>query len=167
VTAGVSRARPHGAERLWRFHALWNGYERVSSLWLYPEIDGSSCVGDAEDQSGEGQLAYYVDYIKRRYPEQWEADAVPIYWAVHGDGVFEHAPNDAYGGKNFLTEFSPPVDAKTGEPMNWWRLPVRNTRFPEFAKALGRLPSPFQEFAPLRSIVTNEVRAAMLARIAP
>jgi hypothetical protein len=34
-------------------------------------------------------------------------------------------------------------------------LPVRNTRFPAFAEALGWLPSSFQEFAPLRSIVTN------------
>jgi hypothetical protein len=76
----------------------------------------------------------------------------------------EHAPNNARGyalpDKNFLTFFTPPVDAKTGEFMNWWRLSVRNTRFPAFAKALGWLPSPFQQFAPLRSIMTNAVEAA-------
>ena len=149
------------AGRMWRFRSRWGGFGRVTPLWLYPEINCSSCVDEADDQSGEGQLAYYVDYLQRRYPEWWEADAVPIYWSVRGDGVFEHAPNnsrDYSGGKNFLTEFTPPVDAVTGESLNWWRLPVRNTRFPSFPKALGWLPSPFQEFAPLRSIITNITR---------
>jgi hypothetical protein len=144
--------------RAWRFRSLDSGFERTTTLWLYPELNCSSCVDDAEDQSGEGQLAYYVDYVRRRYPEWWNADAVSIYWAVRGEGVFEHAPNNVHAicaDKNFLTSFTPPVDARTGELMNWWRLPVRNDRFPEFAKALGWLPSPFQEFAPLRSIVTN------------
>ena len=144
-------------ERQWRFQSRNNGFERVTPLWLYPEIDGSSCVDDADDQSGAGQLAYFVAYIRRRHPKQWDADAVPIFWSVRGDGVFEIAPNNARDiiGKTFLTSFTAPVDARTGKSMNWWRLPVRNDRFPAFAKALGWLPSPFQEFAPLRSIVTN------------
>jgi hypothetical protein len=100
--------------------------------------------------------------VRRHYPEWWDADAVPIYWAVRGDGVFEHAPNNSerYGGKSFLTFFTPPVDPRTGAVMNWWRLPVRNERFPAFAEALGWLPSPFQEFAPLRSIIMNATRAS-------
>jgi hypothetical protein len=32
-------------------------------------------------------------------------------------------------------------------------LPVRNERFPEFARALVWLPAPFQSHAPLRPIV--------------
>ena len=72
-------------------------------------------------------------------------------------GLFEYVPNNArdfgFPDENFLTFYTPPVDADTGEPLNWWRLPVKNSRFPEFAKAL---PSPFQRFAPLRSIVTNK-----------
>ena len=145
------------AERKWRFRSRDGGFEKISPLWLYPEINGSSWVDEAEDQSGVGQLAYFIAWIRRRYPEQWKADAVPIFWSVRGDGVFEIAPNNARDiiGKNFLTVFTPPVDARTGEPLNWWRLPVRNDRFPAFAKALGWLPSPFEEFAPLRSIVTN------------
>ena len=82
-----------------------------------------------------------------------------IYWSVRGEGVAEHASCNAIAGRCFLTIFTQPVDAKTGEELNWWRLPVRNDRFPAFAKALGWLPSPFQEFAPLRSIVTNCARA--------
>jgi hypothetical protein len=151
-------------QRKWRFRARGADFEMVSPLWLYPEIDCSACVDDVYDLSGEEQLDYYVDYIRARHPDWWEADAVPICWSVRGDGVFEEAPNNApYGptdnGENFLTFWTPPVDAETGEPLNWWRLPVRNMRFPAFAKALGWLPSPFQEFAPLRSIVMNAATA--------
>jgi hypothetical protein len=136
------------------------GHERVTPLWLYPEIDCSSCVADVEDQSGAGQLAYYVDYLQRHFPEWWDADAVPIGWSVRGEGIWEYAPNDPDEqlDENFLTFWSRPRDAKTGEPLNWWRLPLRNDRFLAFAKALGWLPSPFQATAPIRSIVTNATR---------
>ncbi len=148
-----------GLDRRWRFQSRKSGFEKVTTLWLYPELDYSTCVDDADDQSGAGQLAFYLDNLRRARPEYWEADAVPIYWFVRGDpGITEQAPNNADErslDKHFLTSFTPPVDAATGEPLNWWRLPVRNDRSPEFAKALGWLPSPFQEFAPLRSIVTN------------
>jgi hypothetical protein len=126
-------------EGKWRFQSRDAEFERVTALWLYPELDCSSCVDDAEDQSGSGQLIVYIDHIRDRYPEWWESDAVPIYWAVRGDVIFEAAPHNAIvRRKNFLTVFTPPIDAETGEPMNW-------------------LPSPFQEFAPLRSIVTNRM----------
>ncbi len=48
-----------------------------------------------------------------------------------------------------------------------WRLSAHNTRFPAFAKALGWLPSPFQRFAPLRSIVTNATGSLALAKGTP
>ena len=142
-------------ERKWRFRFHGNGFEKVTPLWLYPELDCSSCVDDVEDQTGAEQLAYYVDVVQRRHPRWWEADAAAIFWSIRGEGIFETAPNDEDGHKNFLTSFTPPVDAETGEPLNWWRLPVRNMRFPAFAAALGWLPSPFQATAPLRSIVSN------------
>ena len=141
---------------IWRFRSRQTGAEWIKALWLYPEIDGSSCVDEAEDQSAEGQLAHFVARLKRRYPEQWEADAVPIFWGVQGDGVAEWAPNEPKAGsENFLTFFTHPVSVKTDEELNWWKLPVRNTRFPLFAKALGWTPSAFQQFAPIKSIITN------------
>jgi hypothetical protein len=42
--------------RKWRFKLCGSGFEKVSPLWLYPELDISSCVDDAEDQSGAEQL---------------------------------------------------------------------------------------------------------------
>ena len=87
------------------------------------------------------------------HPVLWGSDAIG--WFVSGEGVYEFAPNEC--SKDFLTFWPPPVDAETGAPLNWRRLPVRysRSRFPAFGKTLGWLPSPFEEFAPLRSIVTN------------
>jgi hypothetical protein len=144
-------------ERLWRFRFREGGYEHTATIWLYPELDCSACIDDADDQSGPGQLAHFVDYVRNQCPEWWAADAVPIYWCVRGEpGVCEQAPV-ANSDENFLTFFTKPEDAETGERLNWWKLPVRNTRFPAFARALAWTPSPFQPFAPLRSIVTNAV----------
>lgn len=147
-------------EKQWRFRAREGGYERTVSLWLYPELNLSSCVGDADDQSAGGQPTYYIETLRQdcKGREHWEADAVPVYWFIRGgDNVCEFAPNcpnTPAHFENFLTHFTHPVDAGTAEPVNWWRLPVRN------AKALGWAPSAFQRFAPLRSIVTNRTEAA-------
>jgi hypothetical protein len=40
-------------ERQWRFRSRDTGFDRVTRLWLYREIDGSSC-DDADDQAGPG-----------------------------------------------------------------------------------------------------------------
>jgi hypothetical protein len=92
--------------RKWRFKLRDTECEKVSPLWLYPELDCSSCVEDVEDQSGPGQLAYYVAVLQRRHPKWWGADAVPICWSVCGEGIFEAAPNNGDGYKNFLTLFT-------------------------------------------------------------
>jgi hypothetical protein len=41
-------------ERKWRFRSRDSGFERVTRLWLYREIDGSLC-DDADDQAGSGK----------------------------------------------------------------------------------------------------------------
>jgi hypothetical protein len=143
----------------------------------YPENRVLS-LQDCEDADGAEQLQFYVEYIKRKHPAWWEDDAVPIYWTVRGEGsdsICEEAPCGnqwmhaqlASEPENILTRYEIPYDVRTDEPVNWWRLPVRNTRFPEFAKAIGWLPSPFQQFAPLRSIVTNAVCVPAAAKTEP
>ena len=137
---GGATTKPRTAkpgEMLWRFESR-GGLEKVTPLWLYPELDCSSCVDGADDQSGMGQLAYYARYLKSRHPDVWASDAVRIYWYVEGNGgILESAPTNPT--RNFLTLYTLPVDAETGERLNWWRLPVRNTRFPKLADALGWL----------------------------
>ena len=141
----------------WRLGSRRSDHVKLDRLYLYPELDCSSCVDDCYGETGEEQLAYYCDYIKRRYPQWWEADAVPIYWSVMGEGDSgfgcEAAPCNP--GDNVLTYYRTPINDRTGAPLNWYSLPVLNLRFPQFAKALGWLPAPFQMFAPLRSIMAG------------
>jgi hypothetical protein len=74
----------------------------------------------------------------------------------------EQAPFEPTDGDNVLTIYRTPINVKTGEPVNWYRLPVINDRFPKFAAALGWLPSPGQLFAPLRSIVHGAQQAPQI-----
>jgi hypothetical protein len=143
--------------RAWYFESRVSGYRRTEALWLYPELDCSSCVDDCESDDGEDQLAYYVRYVVERYPHWWETDAVPIIWSVRGKTTHEAAPfnPDPVPWGDFLYHFTWPEDHRTGEALDWFTdLLVRN-RFPAFASALGWLPSPFQRTAPLRSIVAS------------
>jgi predicted GIY-YIG superfamily endonuclease len=150
---------PEGAQG-WSFASRRSGYERTeSALWLYPELDCSSCVDDVWPGDGHEQFEYYVEYVKRRYPEWWKADAVPIYWSVRPIGetapfrrVWDQMWSTYPQSRDFLTYFTWPVDVN-GEPLDWFTMPVCNDRFPDFAKVLGWVPSPLQPTAPLRSIV--------------
>jgi hypothetical protein len=97
--------------------------------------------------SGEEQLEYYCNIIRNNYPQYWEADAVPIYWSVSGTDGFgcERAPFamvDIPWDEDVRTFYHTPINVKTGEPLNWFKLSVINSRFPEFGEALGWLPSP-------------------------
>jgi len=42
--------------------------------------------------------------------------------------------------------------------LDWFKLPVKNSRFPEFAQALDWTPSPMQPTCPLRSILASRNR---------
>jgi predicted GIY-YIG superfamily endonuclease len=153
VTGGMG---PTG--RRWEFtHA---GAIRSSTLWLYPELDLSSCVDDVYWADGQEQLEYYIDYVQSHEPEWWDGDAVPISWYVRGDnGIAEVAPffSDPISRKvsghheNFLTYFTWPTSVDTGESLDWFTLDI-GYRFEEFSKALAWSPAPFQTMAPLRSI---------------
>lgn len=119
-------------------------------------------VDDYYELDGEGQLEAYVRYLKQRYPQWLEADAVPILWSVVGNGTFENAPfqTGEFAGasstrENFLSFFTWPYDAKTGDLLDWFRLPVRVDRFPEFAAALDWMPSALQPTCPLRSVLAS------------
>ena len=172
---GRRAIKPTKGTGRWYFESRRSGYARTVDLRLYPELDCSSMVDDYYDYDGDEQLDEYVAYIKRKYPAWLENDAVPIVWTVLSgwdSGVFENAPFQnlatAYAAdsrgvpsafnalrQDFLTHFTWPYDPRTGERLDWYRLPVVNDRFPEFAKALAWTPSPLQPNCPLRSILQN------------
>lgn len=145
----------------WVFRTLGSGHERRADLFLYPEVECSSMVDEVHYLDGEGQFEEYVQYLERRYPQWLDADAVPIIWSVRSrglGGINETAPFQkefvpTWG--DFLAHFTWPVDAKNGERLDWYRLPVVNERFPEFAEALAWTPSPLQPTCPLSSILQS------------
>jgi predicted GIY-YIG superfamily endonuclease len=160
----VHNRRPGGthakstATGRWAFTARRTRQEWQTDLQLYPELDCSAMVDDYWELDGEGQFEEYVRYIQRRYAQWWDTDAVPIVWAVHNSWgqVFESAPyTEERPWGDFLTHFTWPIDAVTGERLDWFKLPVINDRFPEFSKALDWTPSPLQPTCPLRSIVQS------------
>lgn len=147
---------PPGVE-LWTWRSLRSGYERTDPLWLYPEINGMAAIHDCYwSDDGETQLTYWVDWLERNHSDAMAADAIPIFWSVQP--CCECAPfttNRYDQQKNFLTELSWPMNARTGEPVNWFQLPVIYSRFPAFGEALGWKPAPFQPHAPMASILRS------------
>jgi predicted GIY-YIG superfamily endonuclease len=145
----------------WVFRSRESNWEKRANLFLYPELECSSMVDNVHYLDSEGQFEEYVQYLERRYPEWLDADAVPIIWSVRSrdsvDSIYETAPFQKFDPSwgDFLTHFTWPVDTKTGEHLDWFRLPVVNERFPEFAEALAWMPSPLQPTCPLRSILAS------------
>lgn len=145
--------------KTWSFKLRTNGYEETVAIWLHPEIYGVPMLDDFLHLNGEDQLAIYLAWIMAAKADLWKADAVPIYWSIRGEGIAETAPftQEPYGDENFLTFYSWPQDVETGEALDWFSdLPVQDTRYPDFADALGWRPSPLQATAPLRSILKSK-----------
>ena len=145
----------------WRFVHRESKYERRGvALYLYPDLGLSGSLdGFADELSGRLQVEYYVERVRLTKPSWWELDAVPIYWMVQdasGHGTIETAPfQPEFAESNFLTYFTWPDDPTTGKRLDWFRLPILNSRFPKFAEALGWTPSPFQRTCPLRSLMNS------------
>lgn len=148
----------------WTFASRISGIERSTDLYLYGELDCSAVVDEYDWLDGEGQLSEYIDYLEHNHPQWLEDDQVPILWSVRGDQTAEFAPFqagkfalEAAGGPShdFLSYFSWPYDSNTGAELDFFKLPVRIDRFPEFAAALDWMPSPLQPTCPLRSIMDS------------
>lgn len=157
------KAAPTQPNGRWKFASRRNpDYVQRADLWLYPELDGSSCVDSCWSEDGEDQLVFYVEWLERNEPDWLADDAVPIYWSVapvHETAPFPHVwSRSGLYDENFLTFYDWPRDAETGEPLDWFTLPVRVDRFPEFGNALRWTPSPFQPTAPLKSILDSRRR---------
>ena len=146
--------KPQVRDKLWTFVYRESGFVHHKPLYLYPEIDGSSVVGDYDmDEMDDDPFGFYCDYLRRHHPDWWAADAAPIGWMVKP--VMEFAPfTDSRGEswhKDFLTYMTWPED-QHGNRLDWFSLPVRMDRFPEFAKSIGWKPSPLQSHAPVRAL---------------
>ena len=101
------------------------GFERITALWLYPEIDCSSCVDDADDQSGSGATGLF----RSLHPAAVTRSSGRLTRCrLGGESAATEccracAMQALFAGPEALPQnLHPPVDARTGEPLNWWRL---------------------------------------------
>jgi predicted GIY-YIG superfamily endonuclease len=144
----------------WLWHPLRNPtLVRRTDLYLEPEINCSTMVEDYCELDAEGQLWQWIQYMLKKYPKD-DLDAIPVDWSVvdhrgchwgyapyQGDDLLPHA---------FLRDQSWPVDATTGEKLDWFKLPIRWGKFAEASKALDWTPGRMQRTCPLISIMASK-----------
>ncbi|MFJ5843054.1 hypothetical protein ACIQGO_41135 [Streptomyces shenzhenensis] len=114
---------PYPADTLWTFRSRQSQHERSIPLCLSWEVAGDPITGEFIPDETSARALW--DMWFPRYGKKGPAQ---IYWFIMGKGTFEGAPftNNIGTGEDFLTYFSWPVNALTGERLNWVRLPVRD-----------------------------------------
>ena len=153
----ISEMVPDFGSGLFTYRRRRDGSQIVDNLWLSPELLLEPCVDDWCPSLGKTQFRFWVDLIRKSYPEEYEADAVPILWLVLPAAEFPPFQKLEWTDDNFLSHYTQPYD-NTGF-IDWFSLEVRHDRRPEFARQLGWKPSPFQPTCPLKSIIESKNRA--------
>ncbi|WP_309032586.1 hypothetical protein [Streptomyces alfalfae] len=151
---------PPGTE--WTFAGRSGGYIQTTELALYAEPDGSAMSDDYLPEGADAHVLWrrwvdqYAVTYHQRYPEKYRLGEVPIYWTVTTPafgGVFEAAPHVPHGlSEDFLTHYTHPVHAETGQRLNWMRLPILDRAWNATAadkggfiqETTGWKPSPLQ-----------------------
>ncbi|MFJ9250352.1 hypothetical protein [Streptomyces sp. NPDC101776] len=160
----------------WTFSARSNGFEHTEELVLYAEPNGAAISDDyLPDEISAGELwRLWADKYANQYHQEWPSlyrqGEVLIDWTVAQPmltGIFERAPYarttpaapelvKLFGdvpNEDFLTHYTHPVNADTGERLNWMRLPVLDQGWNETARhragfiqeATGWKPSALQQ----------------------
>ncbi|MFF9206344.1 hypothetical protein ACF1AE_32015 [Streptomyces sp. NPDC014986] len=152
-----------------------HGHVQTEELVLYAEPNYSSITDDylPDEISAHELWRIWVDKVWNKAHEQWphlyRPGEVTVLWTVTTPavtGIFEAAPHarslpmdtqmvellGSYEEEHFLTHYKTPVNAETGEPINWLRLPVLDRGWSATAsdkggfiqEVTGWKPSPLQ-----------------------
>ncbi|WP_432004562.1 hypothetical protein [Streptomyces parvus] len=171
----MSAVRPYSDTARWTFRSRRSNHERTVRLALHWEPDGSAMSDDYLPEEADATQLWrmWVDRYGNRYhqddPAVYDPWHVPIYWAITsvgpGGGTFEHAPHQTISltrllKQNFLTHYSHPTHEKTGERVNWLRLPVLDHEWNAeqadkggfIQEATGWKPSPLQPFMDVQQV---------------
>lgn len=173
---------PYGPGTRWTYSSKQSGYTHTDELALVAEPAGADLTDDyTPDEVGAHDLwrrwvDQHADMLHKEWPDQYRPGEVHITWGVTSpdrNGVAEYAPHarrlpmpsliegePPYRPEDFLTHFTHPVHAVTGERLNWLRLPVLDsgwnaTRADQggFIQELtGWKPSPLQPTMDVRQI---------------
>lgn len=157
-------------DNVWTFHARRGGFTRTTDLHLYWEVDGTAMSDDWTP--GELAANELLSMWARRYAK---ARLIPIYWSVLP--VHETAPfqDRVWGmGRDFLTYFSWPRHANTGEALNWNALPVLDGAWTDgdytkggfFQQATGYKPAPLQPYVDIVQIANAAAMPHLTQNIA-
>ncbi|MFF8840524.1 hypothetical protein [Streptomyces sp. NPDC015130] len=141
--------KPYPTDTPWTFRTRTSNYEPTTPLCLYWEVEGDwltdECTPDEVTPRELWDLWFAAHATKA---------PAPINWSVRGTNIFETAPfsPSPYLPEDFLTHYTWPTHAKTGERLNWARLPVtdklwdssHNDKGGFIQQLTGWKPSPFQ-----------------------
>lgn len=124
----------YSPDREWQFSYRPNGHTRTVPLELHWELENDPITDDYmlhEITAAELWDQWIKNYINLRDDARRHPHTVRILWSVHGPGTAEAAPFQTWdsrlypgGNDDFLTYYTWPVDPKTGERLQWTRLPV-------------------------------------------
>ena len=114
--------------RVWRSRSLPGNFDWEGELVAYWEVllDPISDPFTPEEKSADDLLQHWATQVALECP----TGLVPIYWFVEGGGKFERVPfqyehhPDLPADEDFLTFHTWPVDAASGAPLSWLKLPV-------------------------------------------
>jgi hypothetical protein len=150
----------------YEYEAKRSGFEKVGRLWLEPEPKLITCVDEVWDEDGPYQLDYWLAALRRH---EVSTDEILVRWFVNGDNCFEAAPfedmaavqrlggyihDDDDDTRHFLKFYTSPHHAVTGEPINWFSLPVHYP-YPRLHQTLGYQLSPLQPTIRLNAIIRS------------
>ncbi|MFJ6686671.1 hypothetical protein [Streptomyces werraensis] len=135
--------QPYVAGTRWTFQGRESGYRNTEELVLLPLPANGEITDDyTHDEISAQELwqlwAKDANRYHERYPDHFRPGEIPIVWTVtkpSWDGVYELAPHTRDPRKlmpefkddpqqDFLTWYTHPEHEKTGEKVNWLRLPV-------------------------------------------
>ena len=176
-------ALPYGPGNRWTYSSRQSGFTHTEELALVAELDGDDLTDDytADEISAHDLwkiwVDRHVDMLHKEWPDLYSPGEVHITWGIKGPNrgnVAEYAPHarrlpkpryaalapDDSFREDFLTHFTHPVHAVTGERLNWLRLPVLDsawnrttaTRGGFIQQVTGWKPSPLQPTVNVRQI---------------
>lgn len=147
-------ARRVGAGDTWKWHSLRTGFEFNQPLYLMWEVDGSTMTDDylpSEITAHQLWERWRTKLDERGFWHEMGRPWVTVSWFVLP--CFEAAPFQRLNPlEDFLSFYSWPIHAITGERLNWNRLPVPDQRWtPDqgdkggfIQEVTGWKPSPLQ-----------------------
>lgn len=113
--------------RVWTFKGRKVSWERRISLTAIWEV-ASSAMSDnftPEETPAHELFTLWAARVGEEHPD----GLIPIYWSVEGPEGFgteemPFQPHQSLSDEDFLTHYTWPENAETGEPLNWFTLPV-------------------------------------------